>query len=491
MKLSLWIIQDLLQEFDITILDGSEYCSEMNIADSLAIKKIRLYDGTVREPDTLYLEQLEQQVHGLFSDAHIYFSDASLIHVFNRLLDLQHQLSSWYTRMKAIGDTRSNMNQLLDIANEQLDQPIAVLDTSDGIIAVTPKYAAQPVDPLWTTMIQEKSSPYNVIVKFHDPSNKLFNQDEVNQFYTPPDTIGPKGTCSQNLFYGRTWMGICFTLEIHDLMTPGMKQLFRLITDCVQYCIQQNESISYYEQNYQYFFEAMQQPSSLFPALFRSMEIHHWEEDDVLDLLIAKTNRWNSQTQIMLCRTFSQDNKHLFIGASNEEIIILVNRRLIDFDAFLDYSEPWFAKYDYQCGLSFSFRSLLSLKSAYTQCHIALNFRNHKPDIFLKIQNYIYPWALHLLCEHTDSFPLSPELSDLISYDKQHGTDLYPILITYLRCERSHTETAAALSIHRNTLFRRLEKIQTLFQLPVSDPLFRKTLLLQYDVENYRRNRFF
>ena len=51
-------------------------------------------------------------------------------------------------------------------------------------------------------------------------------------------------------------------------------------------------------------------------------------------------------------------------------------------------------------------------------------------------------------------------IKPLQDYDREHGTDLVRSLEAYLSMNRSVSETAAQLFVHRNTLRNRLQKVE-------------------------------
>ena len=51
-------------------------------------------------------------------------------------------------------------------------------------------------------------------------------------------------------------------------------------------------------------------------------------------------------------------------------------------------------------------------------------------------------------------------LGPLIAYDARHSTEMIKTLDTYLQCERSWVQTAAALNVHRQTVVYRIQRIE-------------------------------
>ena len=57
----------------------------------------------------------------------------------------------------------------------------------------------------------------------------------------------------------------------------------------------------------------------------------------------------------------------------------------------------------------------------------------------------------------------------LESYDRKNGTELMGTLHAYLSCNQNISEAAAALYIHRNTLSKRIDRINDLISVDLGD----------------------
>ena len=65
---------------------------------------------------------------------------------------------------------------------------------------------------------------------------------------------------------------------------------------------------------------------------------------------------------------------------------------------------------------------------------------------------------------------VSPDLLELMEFDRASGTEYFPTLRAYLRNERDIPKTAEALIIHRTTLLYRLKKIRAMLHVNLDDP---------------------
>jgi purine catabolism regulator len=69
-------------------------------------------------------------------------------------------------------------------------------------------------------------------------------------------------------------------------------------------------------------------------------------------------------------------------------------------------------------------------------------------------------------------------LAPLTAWDAATGSDLVHTLAVHLRAGGSRTRTAAALHVHRQSLYQRLARIETLLGRPVDDPAGHEQLVV-------------
>ena len=80
---------------------------------------------------------------------------------------------------------------------------------------------------------------------------------------------------------------------------------------------------------------------------------------------------------------------------------------------------------------------------------------------------------------------IHPIVNKIKQFDQQHHTDYYETLFTYLKNERNHQITSQELFIHRNTLFKRLKKIEELWPLDYENADLRFYLLYSFYQDHY------
>lgn len=116
---------------------------------------------------------------------------------------------------------------------------------------------------------------------------------------------------------------------------------------------------------------------------------------------------------------------------------------------------------NFSMGISMPLHGLDGLQKACHQAQFALNQRDKAGIRYC--QDLALPHMLQLLCKDPENDSLlHPALEILQRYDKEHKTDLYQTLCTYLYHNLIQIDTAQQMHIHLNTLKYRLRKIEDL-----------------------------
>ncbi len=130
-----------------------------------------------------------------------------------------------------------------------------------------------------------------------------------------------------------------------------------------------------------------------------------------------------------------------------------------------------------------------SLRESYQQAQEALQI-----GLALKKQNEyllfsdlgLHHWLYHLPANQQDGNKFLGKIRELSAYDEARNTELVKTLEAYLDHGGSLVDTAESLYIHRNTLLHRLERIKTLNQINLRNPMHR--LNLHIAVKAFRLN---
>lgn len=155
--------------------------------------------------------------------------------------------------------------------------------------------------------------------------------------------------------------------------------------------------------------------------------------------------------------------------------------------------ETLLQKHRLSAGLSRPFESISSFPGAYEEAVSTLRFlKTLRPgQTVARYDDFLMLRLLDSLRKDVDpnSFCL-PDIRQLQSYDKTHGTELCRTLLCYLEHAKNVAGTAAELNIHRNTVHYRVNKsMELLKDLDFSNDYIAFLLLLSLYIIEYEEYR--
>lgn len=151
------------------------------------------------------------------------------------------------------------------------------------------------------------------------------------------------------------------------------------------------------------------------------------------------------------------------------------------------------------CGMSSSMESQLDLHTAYLQASSAIRIGDRlyasrnpfnsfhlssRPRTRLFFYDELY---LHHMVELSGKqMPLAsvchPRLREMMESDRKNQTDNYKVLYAYLETNQKTTEAAKVLHMHRNNVNYRIKRIESLFHLDLEDPATRLRLQVSFRI---------
>jgi PucR family transcriptional regulator, proline-responsive transcriptional activator len=138
-----------------------------------------------------------------------------------------------------------------------------------------------------------------------------------------------------------------------------------------------------------------------------------------------------------------------------------------------------------QAGISRLFSKLTDAREHYLDSVEAL-----KLGSFLKWEQHFHKYEDFLIFDLISNYTygdkakklIHPSLLKLIEYDKDNGTDYARSFYTYLRNFKNIKDSANNLNIHRNTMFHRIEKAESLLNVDLDDGDVLFQLYLSYKI---------
>lgn len=230
-------------------------------------------------------------------------------------------------------------------------------------------------------------------------------------------------------------------------------------------------------------------------------------EADRRDLRVLLTTLgWRETGRFLLAKLQSQDPENAIISSSvlrnslssafpatfllfyEQQLCMIVDldASQLDQTAFRSKLAPFLRDSLMYAGVSLPVESVFYLNTAYAQASYAIEyaFRLRSHQWYMAFEDC----AVEYLFSRIETpAPLSLYLSRvpkfLRQYDREHGSQYFATLKSFLLNERSVPRTAEALIIHRTTLLYRLEKITALTKIDLNNEALRLYLLISFRLE--------
>ena len=138
----------------------------------------------------------------------------------------------------------------------------------------------------------------------------------------------------------------------------------------------------------------------------------------------------------------------------------------------LDHIKEYSKKIDLKIGLSMPFCNFFELKLAFSQAAAAvkLGMMTDPKSIVFDYKDYYFK---HLVNSFSSGTSLKtfcdPRIIQLKKYDDKNNSELFYTLLTFLKNSQSLVETSNKLYIHRNTLVKRMNKIEAILDVNIKD----------------------
>ncbi len=136
-----------------------------------------------------------------------------------------------------------------------------------------------------------------------------------------------------------------------------------------------------------------------------------------------------------------------------------------------------------KAGISYEFSGLRSLKQYYLQSRVALEegMKRYPLRWVNRFEDIALDYLLGKCTERlSPAVVCSPAVLMLKDYDREHRTEYYDTLRTYITCQMNAVKAAKELFIHRSTFLYRMSHIRDLIHLDLENPDQLLYLLLTY-----------
>ncbi len=433
----------------------------------------------------------------------------SLFELFNHAQEVFIKFSNWTSQMQESLVKNKGIQDLIDLSEPILKNDISVLDSSFKLIAHTKSVKCD--DPIISELLHLGYHPEKMIEKLqkfrHIAHYKQSEEILIDNTFNISKYVALEKAFNYDNNFSTQVVMLCCQQEF----SKSLLDLFEMLIYYVKV---------YFDRQY---------PNKDIYSLYASL-IHDLIENGKLlkkESIIERAKYVNIpyKSSFNVFKIAFHDSENIPLDRIMQEVserlitskIIIYKQSIVAVNIYnetqndtknlchekISKLEDILNRHGAYCGISGFFRYLIQLQTAYKQADTAIVLGNKiletssvftpikeiDPVIFSFEDLYVYYILDHCTEENTDMLEMDNcfmALSDLEHYDQNHNTDYMKILFTYLNHERSATQTAKQLYMHRNNVIYHINRIKELIGINLDDPEQKLKLLLAFKLIQFK-----
>lgn len=490
-------------------LDAGWECRSQIRDTQQRYRSIRLYHGQQElQQDVLYL--LRPTETGFPTDRYSYISAESIEgsanhficpgqpdeQILDFILELFSQYQEWEQMIDKLIFSKDGLQDLCQIGASLLENPVCIHDDWFMMIAMS-QDLAQTMQPEYFSSSTKGFIPRMILNDFQHDSDYL-------ETYAHRDArIWKNAEENQESLYVNLWDG---TVYRGRLLVLRSNRSFRHL-DFILAEVLTQRAVFLLRQQYLGEQKALRSMDDVIYSLVQGKQLDPADMTQLLNML-----NWKKNDHFLCIRVKSQQNEgktvmehvlhsdlfrffsegYILFSGDEQCVILNVTREPVSSAMIQHRLAPLCRDYCLYAGISSPVADIHDLHLAYYQAQVAMDqaFR-------LRGEKWIIHFAdcamEHILENLNSPLPtwclISPELQNMMEYDRQRGTQYFETFREYLLNERDIPKTSEKLIIHRTTLLYRLKKIQSMLNVNLEDPWHRLYLTLSLWILANQKNR--
>lgn len=379
-------------------------------------------------------------------------------------------IAAFYSRERVVEDFMSLMNVmtydpsiervLLEI-RRILHNPIVVVSSNMELIAQTvyedesrSKELTKAVTSLGNDSVFRSKLISNV-----KPAIIKWPEAVVN-------TLGYKAICGRLNMNGSPY-GYVFILEYLSPLSTDDYDTVEMISNVISYTIRVGNSVGTTNASEIRRLQRAILTGNYIPDIDninKQFRLLGWQIPDQMFVAAAKEIHTSGPSTANLSY-ITKEMEQIFFDSTaiviNDKIVFIISQA--DYDSNFDELCIYLEKQNIRMGLSRCFSDIKNTKGAYQEALDALRTGLHLNSKSFVYQydsfNSYYPIYAYIQNHSADTL-VNPAIQKLVEYDIQKGTELLKTISVYFDCLLDSNTAAERLHIHRNSLYKRLEKIR-------------------------------
>jgi sugar diacid utilization regulator len=435
----------------------------------------------------------------------------SVLSVFNEVLDILSECQKLTEGSSQLLEALSHSNdiqEIIDLGYKLIGNPIFVRDISFKVLAFTQNIKLD--DHVWNHIISKGYQPFSafqfltkhgfidtanntvlpIYFKNIDPVKDEFHSKKVmtmgineNLSYIIKPIFDPENRISisrvwSNICIGNKIIGQVVALESFKSFSETDIALMKKLSDTISQEMQKQKYYKNFSEHKQDLIitDLLDEKIKDQETLEERLKYISWNLKAPMRVITVTTNTKNiSEFSLKYIRGFFKD---LFANTTcilYEGCIVVIfscsaGKELNDIQR--QTLNKFMLETDMFSGVSRDFSNLLDVKKHYAEALNAIKSGKHLNDdkVLFFYEDYILQHIFNL-CTAEESLKemCHPSIFTLIKYDNDNSTSYVKNLYSYIMTFKSPSELASLLHIHRNTMYYRINKIETIMNIDLSN----------------------
>lgn len=414
---------------------------------------------------------------------YIFLKTDDILEVFNKVLDLFEFYNMITEQLYQLILQKSSMVDLLSLCGQMLPLPLVLCNSGHMIQAFTNcETFEKDGNPVFTYAMKHHFIPTLLYESVNE--DFILHYNDHSSFYIDKRNEQLFHTINHNIFYQKWNVGYLTAIFCSSSdNTIAHRQLFDYISGCLESGYEALHASSSNPLGSNQIFIQLLEGTPVDPtSLLLQAQAFGWTPNDQKLLLILSQEHMGKNSLPVITSRFIVHYPNSFIFSYREQAVAILNISKYP-PAFFSELQTFLRELHCHAGISYSFTDLTQVKSGYEQASLALRYSSHTSGNLYFCENYMLNYVKETLRNHLSIDIWRRELQLLKNYDEKHQTEYYHTLYMYLLEERNQTLTAQKLHIHRNTLVKRIGRIQELIPVDLSDTQTRLQLLFSFFVQ--------
>lgn len=392
-------------------------------------------------------------------------SRSELYYLLRKLFQKSRRIENAYFCLSRCLLERKNLDQIMAVAEELLENPLFLSDTSTRVLSFSNPNSLRNVQDELIRCVLKHGFVLPEYFEKYDYANLLDMIEKTEKaFYLKSEYEEKKDRIIVKITVNRRYFGWIVLYPLHGEFQDGDCEIMDILANVLSLELERNKigfSLSCREN---LLMELLSGHVSSLEEFQKRARGFDWEpQNDFYIMAISFHDGSNSEKE----RTITAYKNHLGLIYPTYKSICIENTLLLlletpALEAVISTLENFLASYHLSAGCSRHFTNILDFKKYYEQAIniLRLGRKMHPEERIYRFDDY---YLYYLLIQYSQTHCLQhyciPEIKTLFQYDKENNSDYVETLQAYLHC-RNIAAAAGALHIHRNTMNYRIQKIE-------------------------------